>query len=86
MLKGEPRDENVAQAPFSLGKYNDAWYKEKVLLAMYPEKEAQACITYIENEASMGATHNQEIGATNNGEVTLEGAICAKDAQLFLKS
>ena len=37
---------------------------------IFLEKEAQACITYIENEASMGATHNQEIGATNNGEVT----------------
>ena len=54
---------------------------------IFLEKEAQACITYIENEASMGATHNQEIGATNNGEVTaLIGALCAEDAQLFLKS
>ena len=61
-------------------------YKEKVLLAMYPEKEAQACITYIENEASMGATHNQEIGATNNGEVTRGLKDRMIHIQLFLKS
>ena len=53
-------------------------YNKNELLALYPDYTAQTFIADIEKETSTVATHNQEIGVTNNGEVT---AVEDKDVQ-----